>query len=414
MLRRPEDLSQPAHKHRRVHKILALMTLIAGGLLATLAPPASATIPTVSSVSPSKGSLAGGENVLIKGTGFTGTTGVNFGTVAATSHAIISDTQIVATVPAGTAGDVLVEVTNATGPNTTGGKYKYVGPEVKSISPAWADPSAASVHVITGNGFTGAVAADVKFGATAATSIWVLSDTQIIATSPTTGPTNGEVDLTVTQNSVASDATDKSKFLFTPGAPTITLLGVSGTEVGGTDDAAIGSTMTITGTQLWGVKQVNFGSAKVTDSADITIASDGLTLTVVIPTKSNGPADVTVTNAAGTSVTGLKTRYNYYATTAPKITSVSHDVFDKTAATGGGTFLVAGSGFTGVGITEVDIICGANTLTPTKVTAVSNSSLIVTTLGNTGDAAATCDLKIDNPVDPTNLTTTKTAAIRFV
>jgi hypothetical protein len=352
--------------------------------------------------------------VLIKGTGFTGTTGVKFGTVAATSHAIISDTQIVATVPAGTAGDVLVEVTNGTGPNTTGGKYKYVGPEVKSISPAWADPSAASVHVITGNGFTGAVAADVKFGATAATSIWVLSDTQIIATSPTTGPTNGEVDLTVTQNSVASDATDKSKFLFTPGAPTITLLGISGAEIGGTDDAAIGTTMTVTGTQLWGVKQVNFGSAKVTDSADITIAADGLTLTVVIPTKSNGPADVTVTNAAGTSVTGLKTRYNYYATTAPKITSVSHDVFDKTAATGGGTFLVAGSGFTGVGITEVDIICGANTLTPTKVTAVSNSSLIVTTLGNTGDAAATCDLKIDNPVDPTNLTTTKTEAIRFV
>lgn len=413
MLRRPEDLSQPAHKRRRVRKILALMTLIAGGLLATLAPPASATIPTVSSVSPSKGSLAGGENVLIKGTGFTGTTGVKFGTVAATSHAIISDTQIVATVPAGTAGDVLVEVTNATGPNTTGGKYKYVAPEVKSISPAWADPSAASVHVITGSGFTGAVAADVKFGATAATSIWVLSDTQIVATSPTTGPTNGEVDLTVTQNSVASATTDKSKFLFTPGAPTITLLGVSGTEVGGTDDVAVGSTMTITGTQLWGVKQVNFGSAKVTDSADITIASDGLTLTVVVPTKSNGPADVTVTNAAGTSVTGLKTRYNYYATTAPKITSVSHDVFDKTAATGGGTFLVAGSGFTGVGITEVDIICGVNTLTPTKVTAVSNSSLIVTTLGNTGDAAATCDLKIDNPVDNT-LTTTKTEAIRFV
>ncbi|MEM7323555.1 MAG: IPT/TIG domain-containing protein [Actinomycetota bacterium] len=395
---------------------LMAMVLIAG-VTAAVAPPASATAPTVSSLSPNKGSVAGGTIVTIKGSDFTGTTGVNFGTVAATSFAIVSDNQIVAQAPAAAAaGDVLVEVTNATGPNTTGAQFKYNAAEVKSITPAWADPSTASVHVIAGSGFTGAVAADVLFGTHAAAAIWVVSDTQIIATSPISGGgttiANGEVDLTVTRNSVASATSDKSKFLFTPGAPTVTLLGVSGTEVDGTDDVAVGATMTITGTQLWAVKQINFGSTKVTNAADITVAADGLTLTVVVPSKSNGPSQVTVQNAAGTSETGLKTEFNYYSSVAPKITSLSRDVFDKTAATGGGTFLVSGSGFTGVGTTEVDIICGG-TLTPTSVIPVSDRSLIVTTPGNTGDAAATCDLKIDNPVDNT-LTVTLEDAIRFV
>lgn len=416
MLNKPEGRGHPARQKRRIPKAFAVLMLVAGSLVGVLANPASATIPTVSSASPNSGPLTGGTNIIVKGTGFTGTTGVKIGTVTATDFSLISDTQLAVTVPAAAAaGSLLIEVTNGTGPNTTGGTFKYVGPTIKSVSPGWGLVNTGAVVAITGTGFTGAVAADVEFGGVAASQIFVISDTQIIAEAPTTGSSNGEVDIVVTRNSVASPTSEKTKFLFSPGLPTVTLLGESGTEVQGTlgtNGVATGGTMKITGTQLWAVKQVNFGSSKVA-STDITLTSD-TEISVVVPTRSNGPVDVTVTNAAGTSVTGLKTTFSYYSTTAPKITSLSSSVFDKATSGGGGTFLVAGSGFTGVGSSQVTITCAAQSPTVSAATAVSDSSLIVTTGGTAdGSAQADCDLKIDNPID-SNLTVTKADAIRFV
>jgi hypothetical protein len=74
-----------------------------------------ATQPVVSAVAPASGSLGGGTVVTISGTAFTGTTLVDFGTLAASSFTIDSDTQITAVSPAG-AGTVNVTVT------TPGGK----------------------------------------------------------------------------------------------------------------------------------------------------------------------------------------------------------------------------------------------------------------------------------------------------
>ena len=70
-------------------------------------PPAS---PVVTGVSPNTGPVAGGTSVVISGTGFTGSTGVAFGTVQAASFSVVSDTTINAVTPAVTAGvaDVLV------------------------------------------------------------------------------------------------------------------------------------------------------------------------------------------------------------------------------------------------------------------------------------------------------------------
>ena len=54
--------------------------------------------------------LAGGTSVTIPGQGFTGATAVDFGTVAATSFTVTSDSQITATSPAESAGTVDVTV----------------------------------------------------------------------------------------------------------------------------------------------------------------------------------------------------------------------------------------------------------------------------------------------------------------
>ena len=53
--------------------------------------------------------------VTIYGAGFTGTTAIAFGAVPVTQWVEVSDTELVATVPAGAAGVVLVTVTNAIG-----------------------------------------------------------------------------------------------------------------------------------------------------------------------------------------------------------------------------------------------------------------------------------------------------------
>lgn len=72
------------------------------------------TIPVIASVD--LPSATTGDNVLITGTGFTGTTGVTMGGVAMTHVAVHnSGTQITATVPAGSAGSAPVIVTNALG-----------------------------------------------------------------------------------------------------------------------------------------------------------------------------------------------------------------------------------------------------------------------------------------------------------
>src|SRR5688572_22203263 len=78
----------------------------------------AAAIPTVTAVAPPTGPTAGGNQVVITGTGFTGATKVEFGDVLdATDYTVVSATRIVATVPpvagGGTAGAKVIKVTNA-------------------------------------------------------------------------------------------------------------------------------------------------------------------------------------------------------------------------------------------------------------------------------------------------------------
>lgn len=79
-----------------------------GFALATGGAPA----PTVTSVSPSTGTTAGGTSVAITGTDFVNGATVKFGGVAATSVVFNSATSLTATTPAGSAGIVDVVVTN--------------------------------------------------------------------------------------------------------------------------------------------------------------------------------------------------------------------------------------------------------------------------------------------------------------
>jgi hypothetical protein len=97
--------------------------------------------PTISSVVPASGTVGGGTSVLIVGSGFTGANAVNFGGTAASQFAVITDTQVTATTPAGS-GPVAVTITTAAGTSaaTAGSVFSFTPATIPSDSSA-ADPA---------------------------------------------------------------------------------------------------------------------------------------------------------------------------------------------------------------------------------------------------------------------------------
>jgi uncharacterized repeat protein (TIGR03803 family) len=136
-----------------------------------------------------------GQVVQILGQGFTGTTGVKFGTGSA-SFTVVSDNYMTAAVPAsGTTG--YVTVTTPSGTLTSSRTFKVL-PVIIGFMPT-SGPVGTKV-TITGSGFIGAT--KVTFGGVKATSYTVDSGTQITATVPT-GAMTGNIVVT-TPGGIAS------------------------------------------------------------------------------------------------------------------------------------------------------------------------------------------------------------------
>ena len=97
-------------------------------------------VPVVTSVSPTNGTVAGGNVVTISGSGFSGLTNVDFGFQPASIFTVINDSTISVTVPAGVPGMFNVIVT-ATGQSTPSANdfYTYTASEwqgiISSITP---------------------------------------------------------------------------------------------------------------------------------------------------------------------------------------------------------------------------------------------------------------------------------------
>ena len=129
--------------------------------------------PTVTAVSPSSGSTAGGTAVTITGTNFAVGATVTFGASAASNVVVVSATQITATTPAANAGAVTVTVTNAFSQSgSLANGFTYIAtPTVTSVSPNTGPASGGTAVTITGTNF--AAGATVTFGGTAATNVVV-------------------------------------------------------------------------------------------------------------------------------------------------------------------------------------------------------------------------------------------------
>jgi hypothetical protein len=273
----------------------------------------AASLPTVTSLSPTSGSTAGGTSVTITGTNFTGATGVSFGGVAAASFTVSSGTSITATSPPEAAGTVDVTVSTYSGTSATSSGDRYTFnlasvPSVTSISPTSGTTGGGTSVTLTGTNFTGATS--VLFGTVPAASFTVNSATSITATSP--AEPAATVDITVLTPSGSSTTGSGDHYTFSAAsAPIVTGVSPSSGSTGG------GTSVSITGTNFTGATAVSFGSV----AASFTVNS-ATSITATAPPESAATIDITVTTYGGTSSTSSSDHFTYNAASAPSVSSI--------------------------------------------------------------------------------------------
>jgi len=322
--------------------------------------PANTT--AITGFTPISGPEAGGTTVTIRGTGFTGATGVNFGDTPATDVTVLSDNVITAVSPAGTGAVPLTVTGTDTGDATSDGNFTYIPAGTAAIvafTPTAGPEAGGTVVTITGGGFTGAD--DVRFGDVSATDFTVVSDTTIIATSPA-GTGAAPITVVGTDN---GDATSDDDFTYFAEAGDPTIAGFTPTS----GPATGGTVVTITGTNLSGTDDVLFGGV----SAQSVIINSDTQLTVITP-PGIGVVPVTVVNNEAGRVNATD-EFTYI----PSDTPVISDVNPNQGSEAGGTVVtIIGSGFTGAD----EVLFGD---TPaTNVTVVSDTQITATAPAGTG------------------------------
>ena len=271
--------------------------------------------PTVSSITPDSGPVAGANTVDIKTDGVwpAGNPTVLFGSVCALSATRIDNKTIRATVPSNPAGARDVSLTFADGYAKLASGYNYfipTPPEVTSVTPAVDWTIGGAAVTITGVGFGATGTPTVKFGGVSATNIVRVSDTQITANVPAN--TVGAKDVVVTP--VGQNAITKTGG-FTYKAPIInSVTPNSGLFSGGINVTIYGDGFGLTGTPL-----VTFNGKSATSIVRV----DANTITAVTPAGTTGFANLSVTPAGGTSISNNNVFAYFALQIAPQINASS-------------------------------------------------------------------------------------------
>jgi hypothetical protein len=281
--------------------------------------------PTISSVSPASGAIAGGTSITITGTGFVSGANVKVGGLTCSSPVVVSPTSITCITPSNIAGTYGIMVTNADGQNdSVAGLYTYqAAPSVVSVTPAAGALAGSTAITITGANFI--ASATVNVGASACAGVSVVNSTSITCNTPAN--TAGVYAITVTNFDSQSGAL-ASAFTY-QAAPTVTGLSPNVGALAG------GTTVTFTGTGFrTGVTATVGGSACLSPTL---VSSTSMTCT--LPAHSAGAYTATVLNTDLQSGS-LLSAYTYQA--APTVTSVSPNTGPLA---GGSAITVTGTGF---------------------------------------------------------------------
>ncbi|MFD7229381.1 IPT/TIG domain-containing protein [Streptomyces sp. NPDC059881] len=302
--------------------------------------------PALTGLSPNQGPTAGGTTVTLTGTNLGDVTTVRFGTTAA-AFTIVSATQITATAPPGSAGNVQVTATSPGG--TSGGlAYYYVAlPTLTAVSPGQGPVAGGTAVTLTGTNL--ADVTTVRFGTTTAAST-VVSATQINAVAPPVpGGSPGPAQVTAT----SPGGTSGGLAYYYVALPTLTAVSP------GQGPTAGGTAVTLTGTNLLNATTVRFGAT----SAAFSVVS-ATQITATAPPGSTGFAQVTVITPGGT---GGGAAFQYVA--LPTLTSLSPN---QGPPTGGTTVTLTGTNLGDVTAVRFGTTAAAFTIvSATQITATA-------------------------------------------
>jgi hypothetical protein len=359
--------------------------------------------PTLTGIAPPSGSTAGGNNVVLTGTSFTGATDVNFGASdlkpcpTTPCFTINSDTQItVDDVPSHVAGQVNVNVENL-GAQSGNQIYTYVPPPtLTGIAPPSGSTGGGNNVVLTGTNFTGAT--DVNFGPDdinttcgTGTCFSIDSNTQITVDD---APSHvaGQVNVNV-ENLEGPSANQTYTYVAPP-----TLTGIappSGSTSGG-------NSVVLTGTNFTTATDVNFGPDEISTicGSGTCFSIDSNTQITVsnIPAHGAGGVSVNVVNPGGPTA-----GQTYTYVTPPTLTSLSPP---SGTDQGGNNVNLIGTNLAGAtdvnfGPDDISTTCGTGTCftidNSTEITvddvpshsAVGVSVSVVTPGGPSGDVTYT-------------------------
>lgn len=238
-------------------------------------------IQTLNAMSPALGPQAGGTLVTLTGTSLSGASAVRFGTTPAVITANTAN-QIVVVTPPGV-GVAQVTVTTPGGTSNPKPFVYYPRGDANSMAPS-AGPTAGR-NVITIRGDQLATASQVLFGSVPTLPI-VVSDSQLDVPVPP-GVAAGCVPLTVTTAGGLATGTLSYRYVAPP---------VPGVLKPTTGSVFGGNVITISGQNLATTTMVTIRGTV----AQFSIGSNILLSVVVPPASAPGPANVTITTAAGT------------------------------------------------------------------------------------------------------------------
>jgi hypothetical protein len=330
-----------------------------------------AIAPTITTVTPTTGPMAGGTTITVTGTNFTPTTTVTVGGISATSVVVSNATTLTALTPAYVSGSLTKDITinNGNSNATLSSSFTYIAPAptLISIAPTSGPTSGGTSITLTGTAFTPGTT--VTIGGVAATNVNVVNATTLTATTP--AYVSGPLVETVVVNNGVGTATLLNAFTYVASAPTITsIVPTSGTSSGGTS-------VTISGSNFIPGTTVTIGGQATTSTTVV----NATTITAVTPAYVSGSLTVNVVVNNTVSTATLTNGYTYIPV-SPNITSCSYpggilttawvcvgtnmNVFPNTFLNvRGGLLCTAGVSITGVVATVTNALnLGGNSLLP--------------------------------------------------
>jgi len=328
--------------------------------------------PTITSLSPTSGILAGGQELTINGTGFLDGAIVTIGPVLCSNVIVDSPIKIRCTTLPSLAGQKSVIVGNYDSQNSASAYFTYTAiPQVTTVSPSGGVLTGGTSVTLYGSGLE--TTSQVYFGGILCTSFVRISSYQATCITPP-NLAGGAVDVQAL-NLDGQSSTTTSAYTYSA-APTITSLDIDGGSLAG------GVRVLVTGTGFNPGATMTFGGLACTGVGYISPTL----FQCITPGGVAGVVDVTITNSDGQL--GTKTSaYTYRA--APTVASVS----PLLGPVGGGTNItITGTGFILGATTLVKVgsgLCGS-------VVVVNSTTITCTTIASTAGLVMVRVTNIDN------------------